>query len=106
MIAFGKHHGKSIEAVFSSDLSYCKWLYSNNEILNRNPDIKSFLDEQMKGVCLDYTMSWGKHKNMTIQWIHENDNDYFYFIWESPYSTKNCKKLKEELLRARHEKTN
>ncbi|TYZ64306.1 hypothetical protein PybrP1_006276 [[Pythium] brassicae (nom. inval.)] len=67
MITFGKHRGKPIEAVFSSDLSFCKWLYSNAELLERNPDIKAFLDENMKNVCLVYNMNWGKHKDRPIQ---------------------------------------
>lgn len=103
MIAFGKYRGKNIATVFNSDISYCKWLHSNDEILKRNPDIKQYLDEHMKDVCLDYTMPWGKHSSKTIQWIFENDIKYFNWLNKSDYVNQNCKKLKSELLRVTNE---
>ncbi|TYZ65582.1 hypothetical protein PybrP1_000620, partial [[Pythium] brassicae (nom. inval.)] len=101
MISFGKYKGKTIETVFSSDLNYCKWLFTNEKLLERNPDIKTYLNDKMKDVCFDYTMTWGKHKNKTIQWVYDNDRSYFDWLNDSDYVIQNCSKLKSELVRVR-----
>lgn len=59
--------------------------------------------KKMKDVCLDYTMPWGKNKGQRIQWLFDNDREYFTWLNESDYVIQNCKKLKAELLRVRSE---
>ncbi|TYZ60715.1 hypothetical protein PybrP1_008780 [[Pythium] brassicae (nom. inval.)] len=72
-IDFGKHSGKIISTVFKSDISYCKWLFQNESILRRCPEIIDFLESKMIDVDLAYTMSWGKHKGKTVDGVFEHD---------------------------------
>ncbi|DAZ98115.1 TPA: hypothetical protein N0F65_003101 [Lagenidium giganteum] len=43
-----------------------------------NSEIKSFLEGRIQDPSDDtYIMRWGKYRNKTIKWIHENDKKYF-----------------------------
>ncbi|TYZ62658.1 hypothetical protein PybrP1_006715 [[Pythium] brassicae (nom. inval.)] len=100
-INFGKHSGKDISTVFESEISYCKWLFQNESILRRNPEIKDFLESQMIDVDLGYTMNWGKHKGKTVDWVFEHDFPYFEWLDSSDFVSTKCKKLKSEIIRLR-----
>lgn len=41
--------------------------------------------------------------NKPIQWIYDNDKDYFTFLCDSPYVNEKCMKLKSELNRVKNE---
>lgn len=62
VIGFGKYRDRNIDDVYQSDRRYCRWFYSQELILNRNPELKAFLDDKFKGTDMSYELTFGRYK--------------------------------------------
>lgn len=76
---FGKYKDRMVDEIMDIDPSYCKWLYGLDVTKDRSPDLYKMLDDRFKDDNNTY-MSWGKHKGRSIQWIKDNDENYFNWL--------------------------
>lgn len=97
VLNFGKYKNKSIEDVYAIDQGYARWLLNQEMLLSDKEDIKAFLSKKFDSNDKSYLLTWGKHKNRTIKWIHEQDKQYFSWLSGNDYVKQNCKKLYAEI---------
>lgn len=90
-IDFGKYRSKSFQEVYGFDPRYCRWLYTQELILTRNPELKAFLDEKFRGADVSYEPTFGKYKGRTINQILLLDRQYLEWLYSSPFSEKMTK---------------
>ncbi|KAL7993778.1 hypothetical protein Plhal703r1_c61g0165501 [Plasmopara halstedii] len=95
ILEFGKYKGKALEEVYNQDASYCRWLY--NQQSSEDSNIKRFLQGKFQDGDDSYIMRWGKHKNKSVKWIVENDEQYFSWMCKNEYIKNKCPSLKENL---------
>ena len=97
ILSFGKYRGSQIQEVFETDPSYCRWLKTQMILIGDDPSIRSFLDEKFKNTDQSFVMTFGKHKNKTVQWIKDNDRGYFDWLCANEFVNTKCKRLRAAL---------
>ncbi|KAL8023614.1 hypothetical protein Plhal710r2_c006g0029121 [Plasmopara halstedii] len=96
ILRFRKYKNADIGEIFENDPQYCKWLYTQEILIGRLPEIKEFLASKFKGVDMSYLMNWGKFKVKTIKWIFDHDKTYFEWLGINEYVQTSCPKLYSE----------
>lgn len=59
--------------------------------------MKEFLISKFNGTDMSYTMTWGKYKKKSIEWILDNDMGYIEWLSCNEYVKTNCPKLFAEI---------
>lgn len=96
-IPFGKFKNQSIETVYRVDPSYCRWISTQTELMEKNPDIKKFIQDRFSETDSSYMMNWGRYKGRTIRQIKAVDAKYIEWLQENDFVRDKCKKLVDEL---------
>jgi len=78
ILEFGKYKNREIKEVFAENPNYCHWLFKKPMTQNYK-DIYKFLDENLKNKNTLY-LTFGKHKNKSLDWIAENDKKYILYL--------------------------
>ena len=78
-------------------MGYARWLKNQPTIIGKFPEIEQFLETKFQDNDNSYLLNFGKHKNRTINWIHENDLKYFEWLSKNDYVAKNIPLLKQEI---------
>lgn len=88
IIDFEKYRSKSFDEVYQLDPRYCRWLYTQELILTRSPELKAFLDEKFKGTDMSYQLTFGKYRGRTINQVLLMDRQYLEWLYSSPFPRK------------------
>ncbi|GMF65604.1 unnamed protein product [Phytophthora lilii] len=97
-LTFGKYKSKTIEEVYSSDPSYCRWLSHQNRFTDLGNDpIAQFLHIKFGNDDGSFMMTWGKYKNRTIKQIQKIDPNYLDWLSKNDFVKSKCPKLKTEV---------
>lgn len=99
ILRFGKYRSREIADIYETDPQYCRWLLHQDILTEGYPDIRLFLDGKFKDDDKSFLMTWGRYKNKTIQFIKDNDVDYFNWLLNNTFVKSNCGKLLQELLK-------
>lgn len=91
IINFGKYKTKTFDEVYEFDPRYCRWLYTQELILIRNPDLKAFLDDKFKNKDMSYELTFGKYKGKTINQVLQIDRKYLEWLYNSSVLEKMTK---------------
>lgn len=87
----GKHTGKLISEVISTDIQYCLWLKDQDWVKK---------DQQLYDLVKDLVappmkMPFGKHKGALLSYLWTHENDYFNWV-RNQACVQNNPKLKAE----------
>ncbi|ETP39051.1 hypothetical protein F442_13444 [Phytophthora nicotianae P10297] len=95
-ISFGKYKGSTIEDVFETDPSYCRWLRSQ-EMLVGGPDsdIAKFLVAKFGTTNDDgsYILNFGRYKGKSVKQVYAIDVPYIQWLRSSKFATEKAPKL-------------
>jgi hypothetical protein len=84
VLDFGKHKGKTLQEVISSDWGWIEWAadYSDRFYF----DIDAVIEERKKTIkklLPDDVITFGKYKGQTIRYIFDNDKNYLRWLIEN-----------------------
>jgi len=95
-IEFGKFKGKSFDEVFEFDRNYLKWVSTQDELLDKFPELKEYINTKFSNTDLGYQLNFGKYKTMTINEVLNIDREYLEWLMKSTHTEK-MTKLRSEL---------
>ncbi|GMF19806.1 unnamed protein product [Phytophthora lilii] len=93
-----KKEDLTIEEVYSSDPSYCRWLSHQNRFTDlENDPIAQFLHTKFGNDDGSFMMTWDKYKNRTIKQIQTIDPNYLDWLSKNDFVKTKHPKLKAEV---------
>jgi uncharacterized protein (DUF3820 family) len=72
-LGFGKHKGREIDELATSEGRYLIWLYTCDWV---NQATKDAIENEFDKITLEF----GRHKGKTMSYIKESDQKYFEWI--------------------------
>lgn len=84
VLDFGKHKGKTLQEVISSDWGWIEWAADNSDRFYF--DIDAVIEERKKTIkklLPDDVITFGKYKGQTIRYIFDNDKNYLRWLKEN-----------------------
>lgn len=77
---FGKYTNKMYDEVYEFDPSYMRWLLTQELILEKNQDLRDYLNSKFKDTDTSYQINFGKYKGKTINQIIKLDKQYLEWL--------------------------
>ena len=80
----GKHTGKTVKEVVSTDWKWIKWAACDSEYLYF--DIDAIIEEREKTIKRlqpEDLLPFGKYKGKTIKYVYENDESYLAWLMKN-----------------------
>jgi len=96
ILTFGKFKACSIDDLLREEEAYCYWIYTHLEGLKVHKNIIKLLENKFKDDEQQY-LTFGKHKNKSLNYIRENDPTYIDYLKKNDYVKNNMPKLYEAL---------
>ena len=84
VLDFGKHKGKTLQEVISSDWGWIEWAADSSDRFYF--DIDALIEERKKTIkklLPDDVITFGKYKGQTIRYIFDNDKNYLRWLIEN-----------------------